>query len=249
VIALLSLEFSSAHAQSRSQNPPPATIDTKTLEALRAAPGSAERLKRFLDAMTPVQKIHSQLYDAFSLGKPLDDAVTGWRWFQAHSPWDEPPRQTGILQDLRALKCSSDAVVSGRVDFSVSNPTANGTYIFTDHEILVTEVFKRPAGSVVKQADRTVITRPGGEVVVEGKVAGVAPAAFPALEMAREYLFFARFVQATGTFQTVVPEGVLELLGDQAHRLIPLWLARTERPVAVDRARLLTELRSINCGL
>jgi hypothetical protein len=67
--------------------------------------------------------------------------------------------------------------------------------------------------------------------------------------MAREYLFFARFIQATGTFQTVVPEGVLELLGDQAHRLIPLWLARTERPVAVDRARLLTELRSINCGL
>lgn len=188
---------------------------------------------QFRERMTPEQIEHSKLFSNFSQdAQVLEDSEVGIvhtrssdspnHGFGFPIPDDAVPEAKPSMQTVvDELACGSDAVFVAAAIDSVSNPTADGTFLFTDSRVRVSEVLLSKVGTLPSGAIVTV-TRPGGEVRVPptGRVVRHVPPAFPLLDQGQRYVFFTKYVQATRAYRSHELTGTFRLDRNFA---VPLW--------------------------
>lgn len=138
--------------------------------------------------MTPRQRYHSEQFSKYRRHTRLLDQKTSVTISADRT--GGPPR---LIDDvLRELTCTAGAVFTGRASSAASNPIADGTFLFTDYEVLIDRIVRMPDAEKFRQPSTfVVVTRPGGMVLVDGDAVSATVSDFPFLSMGRPYLFFA----------------------------------------------------------
>jgi hypothetical protein len=138
---------------------------------------------------------------------------------------------------------ASDAVIRGRVIKKVSQITENDTFIFTDYEVVIMEVFKNNAASPTDMGNTITITRPGGKVLVGKTIMEVTDEQFlPLPESSREVILFLKYLPETGAYQTERYDGSFELVDNIVH---PLTRDSFPPGVIVDSLSLIQTIRTL----
>jgi hypothetical protein len=210
-------------------------------------PRFPDRTKPFLERMTPVQVHHSKLYDDFKTrSRPLD---TGWSITRTLE-WRDSRRTEWHTLQLPTLvhnvKCPSDGSFLGTVLSAVSNPIADGTFLFTDYEVRLDEVFRMPPAPVRRVGATVVVTRPGGRLTVDGTTVQAVVSDMPLLALNKQYVFSAHQIAETLSFQTVHQE-LFEVDGERAHSIRPLPSADGDLSTPFSSRRLLELFRQVSC--
>jgi hypothetical protein len=207
-----------------------------------------DRTTPLLNRMTPAQREHARLHaeqgkNRFPNTRLLDEKLSTFLHIQYGPPPDPKPAE----EVLKSKACGADAVFIGQVANANSFPTEDGRLLFTDHSVVVTEVFRAPSGHRPALVPVTV-TRIGGELDVEGTPVYAKLDDFPALQTGGTYLFFLDFLPRYKTFQAKDPEGVWTV---DAARFRPLVtvpvLADTDIASGLDRATVTRWLRELSC--
>lgn len=152
------------------------------------------------DHVSPQEKEHGKL---FKHGGPkLLDLL-------AHRSGDiEVQQDAGLIIQTTASPerpvflsavCKADLVVTGSLVNKASQLTADGTFLFTDHQLLVDEVLKNNTAAPVAQGQTITVTRDGGVVQLNGRILRARPD-FDVPFVGNRYLLFLRFIPATGSY-------------------------------------------------
>ena len=135
------------------------------IEALDASPVQ-------LGVLTPQQRAHSKLYLHYSQlrRKTIGDLVTQVKGkyrivgtvvevglLEAPTEPETPESYFGKLAD------KSDVILRGKVTSKVSQVTEDGSFIFTDYKVAVSEVMKNNQTSPLRSSATITVTHPGGE--------------------------------------------------------------------------------------
>lgn len=200
--------------------------------------------------MTPVQREHAKLHKGIPgrskvLDDPLDTVSTA-RPGHFGNP-NDPDTSVSSEAALTKLACESDAVFVGVVTSAVSNPVQDGTYLFTDYNLSVTESI---AGKrAVKDGSTVVLTRRGGRITLPThRVVETVSSQFPLLTVKGEYLLFAKLVPATRGYQSIA-DGAFVITDGKAVPLSPLSV-RKDDPLVADgfpTKSVFALLRSASC--
>jgi hypothetical protein len=112
------------------------------------------------------------------------------------------------------LAKASDTVIRGRAIKKISRITEDETFIFTDYEVVVTEVFKNNLADPLDIGAIISVTRPGGKVVVDGVIVKVKDNSFAPLPINdKDVVLFLKFIPETGAYQATRTTGSFELDG------------------------------------
>jgi hypothetical protein len=113
-------------------------------------------------------------------------------------PGSQPINTPTLLRDFY---CAADAVVIGTISNKASQLTEDGTFVFTTYSLSVTQVLKSPdPGQILPGAGKEV-TRPGGSVLLNGRIIRAVDQSFEPLRLGEQYLLFLGGVQRTGAFK------------------------------------------------
>lgn len=204
-----------------------ASLRQKNAEHERQRVELAEYQAELADA-TPVevgvlsasQRIHSSLYTDYkqrnnnaTIDEFLDvarsstkivklDCFVGYGFLMEA---DKPERFFGELAR------SSDAIVRGRVTKKVSQLTQDDAFIFTDYDVVITEVLKDNAAAPLGAA--ITVTYPGGKVLLDGVIVKARDHYFEPLSLNREVVLFLQSVKETGAYKPTRYSGSFELDG------------------------------------
>ena len=168
---------------------------------------------------TPRQKEHGKLFKHtgrklldIAAGRSGDIEVQQGEDLLIHIPTESPQRPVFL-----SAVCNADAVVIGTLTNKASQLTTDGTFIFTDHDLLVEDVIKN--NSAVPIALRTTInvTRDGGVVQVNDRILR-ARADFEPPIVGNRYLLFLRFIPVTGSY-LMYGNGAFELKSESISAL------------------------------
>jgi hypothetical protein len=112
------------------------------------------------------------------------------------------------------LANASDAIIRGRVVQKVSQITEDDTFIFTDYDVEVMEVFKDNAISPLTGRN-IIITRPGGKIVVDGTIMQVTDHHFLPLPVDnKDVILFLKYIPDTGAYQATRDNGSFQIDGE-----------------------------------
>lgn len=199
----------------------------KDLQRFQAEIGDATPIK--IGVLTRKQRSHSRLYNGYAkhpLGESISDLITAYRGkkivLEAHVygrrffPSEQPDIPEGYFAQLAQ---ESDAVVRGRAVRKTSQITEDDSFLFTDYDLVVSEVFKNNVTAPIDIGTTITVTSVGGKIVVDDviiKAGGNAVALLPV--NAQDVLLFLKFVSETKGYQPV-NNGAFELSGVSAHPL------------------------------
>jgi hypothetical protein len=153
------------------------------------------------------QKEHSKLYKEYEGGKKVSEILATEPGEIVLERAVYPPRSFGMPGScatssfLQKISCDADAVVVGTVNGGVSQLTAEEDFIFTDYEFVVGEVVKGNAKALINIGDRVTISRPGGELVLNGRQVRAIDQFFKPFEIGGEYVLFLKFIPTTGAYK------------------------------------------------
>lgn len=156
--------------------------------------------------MTEKQKKHSKIFRRFegsTRGKKVRDLVseTGEIYLVTAIPDVIRPNSFNLTEFLRDMACEADAVVIATVQSKVSQIIDEGTFVFTDYELTVTEVLKNDAAAPIVANGSITYTSPGGAVELNGRtIRAVDQRSYP-LEVGENYLLYLKFIPETGAYQ------------------------------------------------
>jgi hypothetical protein len=156
-----------------------------------------------------------------------------------------------IALDLATIADKSDIVLRGTLVSSASSVSDDRTWIVTDYQIRVSEVFDGSA----KPGDTVTLRLPGGRVQFDdGSVAEVSQFEFRGLELGREYVLFlsrsreaqgaARYELAWGTQGTfeLTSQGIVQPLGTTRAQVPKSYASKSVPALLNDtRAAVLTK--------
>ena len=156
--------------------------------------------------MTEKQKRHSKLfkgYEDVTKGKKLRDLVAERGDVSAGRfvPEQIMPRFT-LGEYLKNLACKADAVVVGTVKDTSSQVIDEGTFIFTDYQIVVEEIIKDNAFAPLPAAAEITVSRSGGSVRLNGHIVRTIDYSQQPLDKGSKYLMFLRYAPPTGDYQS-----------------------------------------------
>jgi len=115
---------------------------------------------------------------------------------------------------LGELARESDAIIRGKVTNRVSRITEDEGFIFTEYDILVTEVLKNNVAARLNVGSTIDVTRPGGKVLLDGVIVKARDHYFAALPVnGHEILLFLQFIKETGAYKATRYSGSFELNG------------------------------------
>lgn len=179
--------------------------------------------------LTRKQRTNSRLYNGYGKHLPgesisemiasyrgkrtvLERNVYGRMWF--------PSEQPDVPEDYFArFAQESDAIVRGRAIRKTSQITEDDSFLFTDYDVVVSEVFKNNATAPIDTGKTITVTYVGGKIVVDDviiKAGGNAVALLPV--NAQDVLLFLKFVPLTEGYQ-LANNGAFELSGISARPL------------------------------
>lgn len=195
------------------------------------------------------QRIHSSLYTAYkernnntTIGQLLDAArrtgkIVKLDFLVGLGPLMEADKPERFFGEVAR---SSDAIVRGRVTKKVSQITQDDAFIFTDYDVVITEVLKDNATAPIGAA--ITVTYPGGKVLLDGIIVKVRDHYFEPLPMNREVVLFLQSVTETGAYKPTAYSGSFELDGVKLRAL-----TEQELPPGVLRAEsFLQTLRAVS---
>lgn len=173
--------------------------------------------------MTDKQKKHSKLYvgryKGGAEGKLRDRIIGGSQDLEIEIIGDSPDTLNNSYEFLKGLARSSDAIVIGKVKNKSSQFTDDGEFIFTDYELTIEEVLKNNSAAPIQNNSDIVVTRIGGTVQINGRIARAVDRSFKSLELGGTHLLFLRFIPRTGAYQTYSSQGSFLLNNNQLAKL------------------------------
>jgi len=204
-----------------------ASLAVKRATSQRTNPLSQQTIQQIRDEATPVQegvvterqKKHGELFSArFHSGKEgklRDRVLAGDKDLEIEVTGDSPETFDDSHKFLKNLACSADAVMIVKVKNKSSQFTNDGEFIFTDYEVTVEDTYKNNSQATAQSNSEIVVTRIGGAVQVNGRIARAIDKSFKPLEVGKRYLLFLRFIPSTGAYQTYSGPGAFLLHADR----------------------------------
>jgi hypothetical protein len=192
-----------------------AQLDTRAQERPdRVTP--PDRTTPILKRMTKAQRVHARLYTGprYNQGGRLLD-----RGQSVHISIDglsQPPTLTTSGR-LSQLLCASDAAFIGLVQSVDVWPNEDGSFLFSEYAVNPSEVFRSAAGGAVAQGRALTVVRPGGQMMVDGTEVSASIDTLPPLRLHERYLFFVKYIPATGAYETSVAEDALGIQGSSVN--------------------------------
>ena len=135
-------------------------------------------------------------------------------------PEPKPPEQV-----LSELTNESDAVIKGMVISKTSQITEDDGFIFTDYDVLVTEVLRDNPVASIESGKSITVTRPGGKVTKDGIVVKAIDRKFLPLSPNTQVLLFLKFIPETGAYKPTRATGSFQLEGSLVHSLTDIHLS------------------------
>ena len=155
------------------------------------------------DDLTPKQKEHSKLYEAYGRKEKIRDVLlkqNELRSFTTACPFISLEPLPPLVTELSE---KADAVVMVTFVSKSSQITTDGTYVFTDYELRIEEALKDGRTGTLKPETTITVTRPGGKVLLYGKIASFESLRFKPLQPGRRYLLFLSHLPSTGAYDAV----------------------------------------------
>jgi hypothetical protein len=169
--------------------------------------------------MTPEQREHARLWKKFGAQSRLLD--TKRSVFISGDLMAVPP--TKNLADVAyELTCTSDVVALGDVTALKANPTEDGRFIFTDYNVRLVRIFKAPPSLRLQPEHNVTVTRPGGELRVDGAPVVARINLYPFLTIGQRYLLVLKYLSASGALQSDTHTGTFRVTGTRAKNLSSL---------------------------
>ena len=183
--------------------------------------------------LTQKQRFHSRLHNGYGKNFPgesisewiasyrgqrtvLERNVYGRMWFSSDQP--------EIPEDYFARFAEeSDAIVRGRAIHKTSQITEDDTFLFTDYDVIVSEIFKNNAIAPIVIGKTIAVTYVGGKIVVDNviiKAGGNGVALLPV--NAQDVLLFLKFIPEAEGYQ-LANNGAFELNGISARPFTGLF--------------------------
>jgi hypothetical protein len=176
--------------------------------------------------MTEKQRGHSKLFSqryAYRKDQKLRD-LKGHGDIQVTIGVGDKPRSTSappfnLNEFLRRMTCDSDAVLVGQVKDKVSQLTENGEFTFTDYQVITEVILKNNTAAPINPQSTIIVTRPGGAILLNGKVIRGIDLSYKPFELGGRVLLFLKFIPATGAYETFRGEGSFMITGDELIKL------------------------------
>ncbi|HEX8000511.1 MAG TPA: hypothetical protein VF528_19165 [Pyrinomonadaceae bacterium] len=224
-IGAAQITFSARPQQSEFQR----SINQKTGKATSVQEG----------VMTEKQKKHSKIFrgfESYTQGKKLRDLTS--------ETWDVylvvpvgnviTPRSFNLTEFLRNMSCEADAVVIGKVQGKVSQIIEEGTFIFTDYELTVSEILKDDDAAPIEVNANITYTSPGGAIELNGRTIRAVDQRREPLQIGERYLLYLKRIPEMSTYKGFsnsrdgdsfqIKDGIIT---QASNRLLPLGTKRT----------------------
>lgn len=208
-----------------------------------------------LGALTPKQQFHSRLHNGGGMrvgGKTISEWLAFYKNQQIFLQTDILGRRFLESDQLEApedffgrLALESDAILRGRATGKVSQITEDGSFLFTDYDFVVLEVFKNNAKAPIDSGATVTFTCRGGKIVLDNVVlqaGGSGEVLYPI--NTQDLLLFLRFIPETGSYKLARDNGSFELSGTSVRpfsRVFPL-----SEEVFKDEASFLKTIRAVS---
>jgi len=179
--------------------------------------------------LTRKQRSHSKLYNGYGkhlAGESISEWIATYRGQRivlqrnVYGRMFFPSEQPDVPEDYFARFAEeSDAIVRGRAIGKTSQITEDDSFLFTDYDVVVSEVFKNNSIAPINTGRTITVSYVGGKIVVDGviiKAGGNAVALLPI--NAQDILLFLKFVPETEGYQ-LANNGAFELNGTSARPL------------------------------
>lgn len=199
--------------------------------------------------MTDRQKEHSKLYENYKGIEKLTDlikqkgdnsnelSITIMPGMPELSLSGQVSTPEAFLKNLAA---ESDAIVVGSITDKSSQLTENGTFIFTDYDVVVEDVLKNSNANNIQPHSNIVVTRPGGRILLQGRPITARDKNFKPFVIGGRYLLFLKYIPATNAYHAVSDKGSFEIVNSRVELL-------TEAPDAMqvnkDAASFIDDVR------
>ena len=200
--------------------------------------------------MSDKQRAHSKLYKAYQANPKLKELIrrqpaNDGELLVTITPGSGELSLTGrvisITESLNTLAGSADTVIVGKVTRKDSQITEEGTFAFTDYQLIVQEVLKDTSDKIQPE-ESIVVTRPGGRVLLEGHVITARDRRFAPMFVEGRYLLFLNRIATTGAYQIVNDNGAFELTSQQ--KVEPLLQTADSLRIQQDATSFLREVRT-----
>ena len=196
-------------------------------------------------AMTERQAKHSKLFHGYSKdvtrGRSLHEMVLEKGDVKLMRGVGDPilPDAFELQEYLQKLSCTADAIMIGEVNQKSSNVVEDGSFTFTEYQVVVTDVLKTNSTAQMAATTEITIVRVGGSVRLLNHVVQAIDESQKPLSVGNRYLFFLKFIPSTGAYRSVgspVADDTFILDGNQiaqvSEQVLPLGVNRSADAIA-----------------
>lgn len=199
--------------------------------------------------MTAKQKKHSKIFKGYKNRPKLRDLMDGKDDIEVREEVGDVilPQSFNLNTYLQGLSCRADAVLIGTVKNKASQINEDGTFIFTDYELVAEDVLKNNAIAPINSNTNITVTRAGGAIKLKGHIARAMDAREVPLIVGEHYLLYLKFVPDTGAYKSLDSsrdDDSFQILGDrkvQQVSMVPLPFGGNH---LTDSNAFLTEVRA-----
>lgn len=181
--------------------------------------------------LTRNQRFHSRLHNGYGKNFPgesisewiasykgqrtvLERNVYGRMWFSSDQP-EIPEHYFARFAE------ESDAIVRGRAIHKTSQITEDDLFLFTDYDVVVSEVFKNNATRAIDTGDSITVTCLGGKIVRDDVIIKAGGNGVALLQLnVQDVLLFLKFLPETDGYILAKYNGVFDLNGISARPLV-----------------------------
>lgn len=103
---------------------------------------------------------------------------------------------------LQRLTCAADIIVTGDIQNKSSHINEDGTFVFTDYELSIEEIYKNNA-SAIQQGGNITITRTGGAVKLNGRTVRALDFRSEPLQVNKQYILYLKYLPETDSYSPI----------------------------------------------
>jgi hypothetical protein len=187
-----------------------------------------------LGVLTPKQRFHSKLHNGSAgdiAGTTISQLMAAYRGQRIVLGRSIDGRMSFPSGDPEApedyfgrFAQESDAIIRGRAVSKISQITEDDSFLFTDYDVVVSEVFKNNAIIPLNSGTSITVTCAGGKIVIDDvvmKAGGNGEASLPV--NAQDVLLFLKFIPETGSYRLTRYNGGFELNGKSVRPLAGIF--------------------------
>ena len=174
--------------------------------------------------MTERQREHSKLYKGYGTGQKIIDLLKTHDEigvFRALPNQGSSPSAIRLTLDdvVQKATCNADAIVVGTLVSKLSQLAADGEFIFTDYTVTVDTLLKNDKSDSIQPLSNIIVTRPGGKIMINGKVAAADDSSVKRLIIGDRYLLFLKNIASTDAYTTLEETGSISATDGKMDKL------------------------------